>query len=374
MGHDPLRLYVAATRQNEGKTLTSLGLIAALRKRFERIGYMKPVGQRFVEVEGHKVDEDAVMVREACGIDCDIADMSPIAVPPGFTESYIMNPNRSALVRQITEAFERVADGKEVVILEGTGHAGVGSVIDLSNGEVAALLEAPVLLVTQGGVGRPIDEIMLNRATFDANGVHVLGAVVNKVIPDKLEKIDRLTRMGLERKGVEALGVMPFNPVLTSPTLEQLLDEVNGELLSGERGLKNSVTRMLIGAMPPHDLLDYLGTGCLLITPGNREDLILAAMSSCVVGVGKESCVSGMILTCGIKPHDTVLRLIRRTDIPVILVEHDTFQLASNVDRLIVKIRASDTEKLRAAEALVCEYVDVDRVLELMEQAQAVPA
>jgi len=192
-------------------------------------------------------------------------------------------------------------------------------------------------------------------------------------MPEKFEKIDRLTRMGLERKGVEALGIIPFNPILSSPTLEQLLDEVHGELLSGEKGLQNSVTRMFIGAMPPHDALDYFGAGCLVITPGNRDDLILAAMSSCVVGVGKESCVSGLILTCGIKPHDTVLRLIRRTDIPVIMVEEDTFQLASTIDRLIVKIRASDTEKLQTAEQLVREYVDVDRVLELMEQTEAVP-
>ena len=366
MSKVPLTVYVAATRQNDGKTLTSLGLIQAMKKRFDKVGYMKPVGQRYIEIEGYRVDEDAYMIREACGLEGCIGDMSPVAIPRGFTEAYIQNPNRAQLVRQITEAYARVAEGKDVVILEGTGHAGVGSVMDLSNGEVASLLGAPVVMVSQGGIGKPIDELMLNRATFDANNVHVLGAIVNKVMAEKIDKIDRLTRMGLERKGIEALGIIPFVQLLSSPTVEHLLDEVKGELLSGEKGLSNTVTRMLIGAMPPHDALDYFDRGCLVITPGNREDLILAAMSSCVVGVGKESCVSGLILTGGIKPHDTVLRLIRRTDIPVILVENDTYQVASMVDRLIVKIRATDTEKLKMAEELISKYVDIDRLIELM--------
>jgi len=76
----PKRLFVAATRQNEGKTTTSLGLIAALLKRGLKVGFIKPVGQRYVKHEGMKVDEDALLVEQVCGVDCRLGDMSPVAV------------------------------------------------------------------------------------------------------------------------------------------------------------------------------------------------------------------------------------------------------------------------------------------------------
>src|SRR6187397_748740 len=126
------RVFIAATRQNDGKTTTSLGLIAALQKEFPRIGYIKPVGQRFVEIEEQKIDEDTVLMDSVYSMNCPLVDMSPIAVEPDF------------------------------VLCEGSGHAGVGSVFDLSNAQVARTLEAKVIIVTQGGIGKPIDEVALN--------------------------------------------------------------------------------------------------------------------------------------------------------------------------------------------------------------------
>ena len=81
----------------------------------------------------------------------------------------------------MTEAASRVGADKDLLVIEGTGHAGVGAVVGLSNARVAALLEAPVVIVSEGGVGRPIDEIVLNHALFERDGVRVVGAVVNKV-------------------------------------------------------------------------------------------------------------------------------------------------------------------------------------------------
>lgn len=368
MNNNTPRLYVAATRQNDGKTVTSLGLVSAFQQHFGNVGYTKPVGQRYVDVAGLRVDEDSLMIKQACGLSGDLQDMSPVAVPRGYTEAYINDPHAEDLEKRISESFARVSAGKDVVIVEGTGHAGVGSVIDMSNGKTAKLLGTPVLLVSSGGIGRPIDEIMLNKAMFDQHSVEILGVIVNKVTEEKFEKINRVVRKGLDRLGMRVFGVMPYDKVLASPTVEQLLHEVGGELLSGEKGLKATVNRMVIGAMPPHDALAYFDKGVLLITPGNREDLILAAMSSCVVGVGEESCVSGMILTTGIKPHGAVLRLIRRTRIPTILVEDETFELASKVAKLIVKVRSTDKEKIEAIKGLVAEHVDVQMLIDSIRE------
>jgi len=360
------KVYVAATRQNDGKTVTCIGLMAALKRRAGNVGYIKPVGQRYVEVDGHKVDEDAVLMKEVYGVDAPLADMSPIAVPRGFTEAYIERPRKDELVRSVQDAYAKVSRGRDVMVIEGSGHAGVGSVFDLSNGAVAKLLGARVIIVSSGGIGRPIDEVMLNKALFDQCGVEVLGVIVNKVQPDKYDKVNQVVRKGFERKGLEVLGVVPYCPMLSHPTIEQLVQEIDGRLLSGRRGLKNVVSKTIVGAMPPHEALDYFTGDVLLITPGAREDLILAAMSCHLIGPGDRCFISGIVLTGGIRPHRNVMRLVRETQIPVILVEEDTFRVAARIDDLIVKIRPGDEEKIAAAEDLIERYVAVDRALELM--------
>lgn len=361
---DSMRVYIGATRQNDGKTITCLGLMAAFTRKLDKVGYTKPVGQRYVEIDGVKIDEDALLIKTVYEPECEIGDMSPIAIPRHFTENYIDSPNRDELIDKIIAAFDRVRVGKNIVVIEGTGHAGVGSVFDLSNGDVAALLNSKVVLIASGGIGRPIDEIMLNKATFDALGVEVVGAIVNKVEEEKYEKVERYVRLGLERKGVDLLGVMPYRSVLSSPTIGQLLEDIDGRLISGSRGLHNNVEKMVIGAMPPHQALSYFTRGTLLITPGTREDLILTAMSSCLLGSDQNPCIAGMILTGGTPPQQTIMQLLDRTAIPIILVEEDTYSVASKIAKLIIKIRPGDYEKIGAAEAIVDEYVDVDRLLE----------
>src|ERR1700676_1659264 len=93
------RVFIAATRQNDGKTTTSLGLISALQEYFPRIGYIKPVGQRFVEIEEQKIDEDTVLMDAVYRMDCPLVDMSPIAVEPDFTRKYLQAANNDALVK-----------------------------------------------------------------------------------------------------------------------------------------------------------------------------------------------------------------------------------------------------------------------------------
>ncbi|MCE5314129.1 MAG: AAA family ATPase [Armatimonadota bacterium] len=362
-----MNLYVGATRQNDGKTITCLGLVSALKKRLSSVGYIKPVGQRYVEINGHKIDEDALLVKQVCQLKGDVEDMSPIAVPRHFTEDYIDNPNRSDLVDRITEAFTRILMDNDMVVVEGTGHAGVGSVFDMSNGDVAAILGCKAVIVSSGGIGRPIDEIMLNKAMFDASGVEIIGAIINKVDEEKYEKVKSYVTRGLARKGLDVLGVMPYRPMLSNPTVEQLLEDIDGQLLSGERGLRNIVGKMVIGAMPPHQALEYMHSDALLITPGTREDIILAAMSACILGETGTPCVAGMILTGGTAPQPSIMELVARTYVPVILVEEDTYSVASKIAKLIVKIRPGDFEKISAAEALVDEFVDVDSIIEKLQ-------
>jgi len=358
------KIYVAATRQNDGKTTTVLGLLDIISESFPRVGYIKPVGQQVKLIAGHHVDKDATLMNDVFQIGSQLNDMSPVAIPRGFTEEYILHGDVDKLNEQILNSYKRASEEKDFMVIEGTGHAGVGSVIDLSNAAVAKLLGAPVIIVTCGGIGRPIDEVMLNKAVFDSYGVNVLGVVINKVIPKKYDKIDKLVRLGFKRKGIEVLGVLPFCPVLSSPTMRQLLEDIKGTLLCGENSLNQSVSKIIVGAMPPHTALDYFKGDVLLITPGNREDLVLAAIS---VAIHEDYNVKGIILTGGIRPNETVVKLVRHTDIPVILVNDDTFTTAQRITKLIIKIRPTDKDKIAAVKQLIKGYVDIDSLIKKID-------
>lgn len=367
---DEMKVYIGATRQNDGKTIVCLGLVKAFIKRLKKVGYIKPVGQQFRVIDDKKIDKDAILMQSCYKFKENLKDMSPIAVPKGFTENYILHENREELKKSVVEAYKRVSVGKKMVVIEGTGHAGVGSVFDMSNAEVAKLLGASVILVSCGGVGRPIDEIMLNKPTFDVLGINILGVIVNKIYPEKYKKISGFVKKGLKRKGIEVLGIIPHSTILSSPTLAELLDDINGELLSGRENLDNTVNKIVVGAMAPHEALDYFGPGTLLITPGNREDIILAAMSGSLPGTTKTFCVSGIVLTCGVIPHKNVLHLMKEVPIPVIAVEDDTFTAASKINSFIVKIKPGETKKINATEQLIEKYVDVDRILDLIKKGK----
>src|SRR6267378_4985503 len=194
------RIFIAATRQNDGKTTTSLGLLSAMQQFYPRIGYIKPVGQRFVEIEEQKIDEDTVLMDRVYQLNCPLVDMSPIAVEPDFTRKYLQAANYDTLVKKIHKAFDRVAWEKDFVLCEGSGHAGVGSVFDLSNARVAKLLNAKVVIVTQGGIGKPIDEVALNQALFEKEDVEIIGVILNKVLPDKVDYVTEFAERGLKRK------------------------------------------------------------------------------------------------------------------------------------------------------------------------------
>src|ERR1700691_2489150 len=140
-------------------------------------------------------------------LSCPLVDMSPIAVEPDFTRKYLQSSNNEALVKKITKAFDRVAWEKDFVLCEGSGHAGVGSVFDLSNAQVAKYLGCKVIIVSQGGIGKPIDEVSLNQALFEKEGVEIIGVIINKVTDEKIPEITRFVRSGLKRKGLELLGV-----------------------------------------------------------------------------------------------------------------------------------------------------------------------
>jgi BioD-like N-terminal domain of phosphotransacetylase len=355
------RVFIAATRQNDGKTTTSLGLIAALQKHYPRIGYIKPVGQRFVEIEEQKIDEDTVLMDAVYRLNCPLVDMSPIAVEPDFTRKYLQSSNNETLVKKIQVAFDRVAWEKEFVLCEGSGHAGVGSVFDLSNAQVARILGAKVIIVTQGGIGKPIDEVALNQALFEKEGVEIIGVILNKVVGQKVDYITDFARRGLKRKGLELLGVIPHQRILSSPTMDLIREDLNAELLSTPERTNSLVEDVVVGAMGAHNAMNFFKRGVLLITPGDREDIVLAACTA--LDAPNEGKMAGIILTGNLRPGPGMMKVIRTMPIPVLFTDQDSYQVASTVHNLTVKTRPTDSQKISLIRDLIGKSVDVEKIL-----------
>jgi BioD-like phosphotransacetylase family protein len=356
------RVFIAATRQNEGKTTVSLGLIAALQPHFPLIGYIKPVGQRFVEIEEQKIDEDIVLMDAVYRLNCPLVDMSPIAVEPAFTRKYLESANNEALVKRIQDAFDRVAWEKDFVLCEGSGHAGVGSVFDLSNAQVAKTLGCKVIIVTSGGIGRPIDEVCLNQALFEKEGVEIIGVIINKVLEEKIPEITRFVGRGLKRKGLELLGVIPHEQILCNPTVDLIREELRAELLNQPPTLETPVSDVVVGAMGAHNVMGFFKRGVLLITPGDREDILLAAGAT--MSPHSDEKMAGIVLTGGIRPGDNVLKALQSLPVPVLLAKADSYQVASKVHNLTVKTRPTDAEKISLIRDIVAKTVNIEKIIQ----------
>ena len=356
-------IYLAATGQNRGKTTVSLGVMDGFERRGLSTGFMKPVGQRTIIEEGVPADEDAVLMKSVFDLTEPIARMSPVHIPRGFTQAYIEGRVVEDLPQRIRAAHAAFTADRDILLIEGTGHAGVGAVVGLSNAVVASMLGAPAVIVSEGGVGRPIDEIVLNAALFERHGVRVAGAIVNKVDLDAKPGLARTLEQGLARHGIPLLGVLPYRPILSNPTLAMVLEGVHGETLHAGPDLDQVIGGVAIGAMEPEHMLQRIGPGSLVIVPGDRADVIGAIVQAHEDGGDEGGDAVGLVLTGGYAPADETVDAIRRADLFATLVPQDTYVVASAIHDLLVKTHPADLGKIAEIKALVWEYLFIDRLL-----------
>jgi BioD-like phosphotransacetylase family protein len=364
-------LYLAATGQNRGKTTTSLGLVDLFLGEGLRTGFMKPVGQRtIVDPDGVPADEDAVLMKAVYDLRDPMAAMSPVHIPRGFTKSYIAGEVVEDLGARIADAHATFVADKDVLLVEGTGHAGVGAVIGLSNAVVAAMLRAPAVIVSEGGVGRPIDEIVLNASHFAAHGVAVAGAIVNKVNVETQPGIAAILERGLAKHGIPLLGVIPYRPILSNPSLAMILEGTRADLLNAGPDLDLVIGGISVAAMEPHHVLQHVIGRRIVIVAGDREDVIVALSRAHRAQVRRPAVIRGEVepatvgfVLSGYRPRPAVVDEIRRADLFACFLDEDTYMVASDVHDLLVKTHAADRGKIDMIKAIVAESLDPERML-----------
>ena len=254
------------------------------------------------------------------------------------------------------------------------------------------MLRTPAVIVSEGGVGRPIDEIVLNASHFEAHGVPVAGAIVNKVRVDEQPGIERTLERGLGRHGIPLLGVLPYRPILSNPTLDMILRGVHGRLICPGPDLDRVIEGVAIGAMEPTHMLEHVGPGTLVIVPGDREDVILTLAAAHLPATASRPTVArieelvdqtpgavdaapaakglGLILTGGYEPRPEVLSAVRHADLFTAIVDQDTYSVASGIHDLLVKTHPADVGKIELIKELVWEHLQMDRFLEVAVEAR----
>jgi BioD-like phosphotransacetylase family protein len=294
--------------------------------------------------------------------------MSPVAIERGFTERFIEKGASADYAKVIKDAYDRVAEGNDLMIIEGTGHAGVGSVFNLSNAAVAKILDTSVILISSGGVGKPIDEVMLNKALLDRELVSLAGVVVNKVLPEKYDRIAKLVTKGLGQKGLSVFGVLPYQKILDIPTMREIKEEIKIDTLYEGAKIDNPVGNVLIGAMNVKDALQFISPNSLMIIPGDRDDMMDAM---CRVHSGhllKKGCpISGIIVSGGIMPKSGSLKRLERSKIPVLITKEDTYSIASRIHSMVVKLKPQDAAKIKIIVDMVEKCVDINKVLDSLK-------
>ena len=357
------RLFIASTRPSSGKTAIAVGLAYSLSKMVEHVGYFKPIGQRFISSPSQ--DEDVIALRAILGLEDDPADMCPTSFAE-FRRDFLGGLRKQAL-EPMDSALAKICQGKDVVLIEGGDSAGMVAQFGTDvNVDVAKALGAEVILVDCARgieLDKLVSDLQACQRTYDQAGCNVLGVIVTDVPQARYNAVSRELTSRFEEAGTAVLGIIPHDPMLSSPRLRDIRDALDAEVISGQEHLSNVVLDTKVVAMHVHDMLPYMQEGTLSITPGDRNDVILAA--ACMQASSTHPRLAGLVLTGGIRPAASVRELIEDMGgftVPVLLVKDDTFTAALKLRSMHLGLRADDGEKLDALRVMVEENLDRGRI------------
>lgn len=356
------KLYIAATSQHVGKTTSTLGLVYALRKLGHNVGYCKPVGQEFVDLGTLRADKDALLFSSFMDFQLDARIHSPVILGSGATSSFLDSPADFDYPADIMHATNFLEANHETVVYEGTGHPGVGSVVNLSNADVAKMLDAKVIMVVKGGIGNTIDKLQMALAVFREKKVPVVGVIVNKVRNDKIEKIDHYLSKYLKSINIPLLGLIPFDQTLSNPMMHSIKEATCGTVIMNEEFMDNQVEEIIAGSLVDRQELKHF-QNLLLVVSSNRLEEAIRKIKFFAYRAGvEESPLSGIILTNDMEHPKWCDEYIRQNKIPLVHTELDTFGSVVKISRIEVKINTRTPWKVQRACELIEQNVNLDLI------------
>ncbi len=366
-------IFISASGQHVGKTTTTLGLVSNLRKMGYNTGYCKPVGQQFVDVNGAIADKDAVLFADVIGFRVVPEWHSPVVIGPGVTRQYLDDPTQFHFQEQILAAARSLDPLYDIVVYEGTGHPGVGSITDVSNAQVAKLLNCGTILVVEGGIGRTIDRLNLCRAIFKEQDVPIVGVIVNKVEISKKEEVTHYVGKALDQMGIPLMGVIPYDKTLLFPILETIRQAVDGSCILNEDRLNNRVEDIVAGSLVDIEEFNTFENILLVVSFKRVKEAVKKIKQISKIKKLALSPLSGVIVT-GDGRHakwhteeDLCHPYFVEHQIPVIATLLDTYGSVLKVNRIEVKINTQTPWKVARAIELIRKHLHFDQLLDYLK-------
>ncbi|AWV97136.1 phosphate acetyltransferase [Arcticibacterium luteifluviistationis] len=350
-------IYITTTGPNSGKSIVSLGLMQMLLGKAAKVGYFRPIIDNLKE--GKMDNHIRTMINHF-----------ELLIKPKdayvFTRSELIDllnkGKEDEIISRIIDRYKTLEDQFDFILVEGSDFSGESSIREWDiNVLIAKNLGIPaIILATE--TGKTIDELAgnLQMATdsFIGNGVSVLMAIANKVLPENQKAVEQVLKERLPESVL--IEVIPRNTRLSQPSLKEIVDELNGKVLFGEQYLNNQAGFFSVGAMQLRNYLNHLKESSLVITPGDRADIILGALQANLSA--NYPSISGIVLTGGLIPEESILKLIEGLSevVPIISVNEGTFSITNRIGDIRPKVYAENTEKIRISMQVFEQNVDIE--------------
>ena len=357
------RIFIAATGQDCGKTTTSLSVFHLARRKYRRIGFIKPFGAKPVTMSGLYVDKDAALMAQVFGLRRQLPWMSPVVIHPDTTHRVVDGEISVAdLQKRILDCYAELEKRCDFIIIEGSGHPGVGSVLKLSNARIAALLDAPVLLVTGSGLGKVVDDVQMSLALFRQERAEVRAVMVNKIIPEKRERTVDYLRRALADQAFVLLPGFDWEPVLSNPTLRGVSSLLELPLLGNRRDAARIIHHVQVGSASPQRVAELLKEASLLVVASTRDELLVTLAHLYQMPEYRPRIV-GLLIPGLLHINPITQRILDLSRIPYLRTQrHTTAELLRIIYTDVSKITARDEEKLEMVWSLAEKTLDFDTI------------
>jgi phosphate acetyltransferase len=361
-------IYIATSEHNSGKSIITLGLMSMLIGKTAKVGYFRPIIEDF---EDGKLDNHIETVISHFGLDIAFEDAFAI------TKSKLIKKKNKGKIGEVLDLIiyknKRLEEQFDFVLVEGTSFSGEGTVIELDmNVLIAKNLGIPTIIVGSG-VGKTLEELVdslyLAYDSFKVKDVEVLAIIANKVQHENIKLVTDGLRSSLPTETL--VNAIPLVSSLNNPTIKEIVDELDAKVLFGAEFLNNEIGNYSVGAMQLRNYLLHLKEKALVITPGDRADIILGALQA------NESvnypAISGIVLTGNIVPDDSILMLIEglTSIVPIISVEGGTYNITNKIGDIKAKIYADNKQKIETSINTFEKYVDLDNLTKKLSSFEA---
>jgi uncharacterized protein len=342
------KVIIASMRRSAGKTSAIVGITAAAKK---KIAYVKPFGERMLYRKKRLWDYDSSLISALFGLKEDPVDMSI-----GFDHSKLRYMyDEEGTRKKVMETIGNMADDRDVLFIEGGRDLSYGISVHLDTLSLAKYIGGKLFIVVSGDDDSILDDLLFLKQHVNLSGVNLNGVIINKV--QNLEEFQGTHLPAIRQMGHQVIGVIPYQSELTHFTVSYLSERLFAKVLCGEGGLTRVVKNILIGAWSANVFLQnpiFKKENKLVITGGDRTDMILASL---------ESDTSGIILTNNILPPSNIISKASERNIPLLMVFSDTYQTAKQIESLEPLLTKDDGEKVEMLKALFQKHVNVQEIL-----------